>query len=80
MAYIPKAVCAPCGREALILKNDIVVEMMTGSDPYYKIRADLYRCPDCDDDFISGWAQHPFVYNYEDTYNKVTAYIKVRLG
>lgn len=45
MAHIPAIICG-CGHEMLIKKTGTVLQANT-DQPYYKVSADTFECPNC---------------------------------
>ena len=70
MAYPPKAVCVPCGREyeAGPGKTGAWFEAKASGHPYYKVVGDILVCPGCGHKLGRGFANlanEPFEEGYE---------------
>lgn len=58
-----------CGRFMTVKKNAVTVEeQLEDGDPYKLWDADLYECPQCGWQVITGFAQLPLAEHYQDTY------------
>lgn len=78
MPNVPQAICLPCKVVGKIKKNNVVVEVTNEGRPYFKVYADLYRCPECGADLISGWGLKPFVESHEASYHRANPDFVVR--
>ena len=64
-------ICVACKRKMRPEKNGIVWEEMQGPGVGYKLyQADLWKCPGCDCQIITGSAPTAFVEHFEDHYAK----------
>lgn len=92
--HIPKAVCMnltehpdKMGREMAPKKNDFTLEMITKATQvdgfevdhsYYKIRADLYKCPECGAEAMVGFAPRVLAEHWQGGYNSVRSDAKAK--
>ena len=67
---MPKMVCVNCQTELQIEKTGVfVIEMFLDPPVPYKIwNADLWQCPGCHTEIVSGFASHQLVEHYEDDF------------
>ena len=64
-------VCVPCNRFMRIEKNGVTVEEQTEVGESYKLwDADLYRCPECGHEIVSGFGHVPLAEHYQPTYQQ----------
>lgn len=70
----PNTVVCGCSRIMRVKKNGITVEETTESgEPYRLWSADLWACPNCGIEVISGFGRHPVAEGYEGRYTAVRA-------
>lgn len=74
MPYIPKAVCVACELPLAIVKNGYRVEALAKSTngnhrQYYRVEGDLYRCPGCGMEIVTGFAREPYAESFQPNYN-----------
>ncbi len=68
MPHVPRALCFECATEMVAFLNGVEVEMMKGKgDPYYRVRADVYQCPECKTRVVVGMGA-PTIEHWEDGY------------
>ena len=62
-----KLVCVECNRELRPEQNGIyLVELFADDKKVYKIwTADLWKCPDCGKEIVSGFADNPLFEHYQ---------------
>lgn len=61
--------CARCGRFCRCLKNSISVEELDETGAPYRIwDADLFECPSCRHEVISGFAREPLAESWQPSY------------
>lgn len=71
MPYIPKAVCEKCRVPLQPYKNDVTCHCYSAAVRwYYSISADLWKCPLCGIEVITGFATKPFKMNFETNNEK----------
>ena len=64
-------VCRPCGTFMCIKKNSVTVEeQMEDGAPYKLWDADLYRCPTCGHEIVSGFGRGPIAEHFQPTYQQ----------
>lgn len=64
-------VCVSCGAFMRVKKNGVTVEEQTeDSQPYKLWDADLYACPQCGTEVITGFGREPLAEHYQPTYAK----------
>lgn len=62
-------VCVECEQIMRVQKNSVTVEELFADGTGYKLwDADLYACPSCGRQVISGFGQGPLAEHYEPTY------------
>ena len=58
-----------CGRFMQVKKNGVTVEELTEEQESYKLwDADLFECPECGVEIISGFGRGPLAEHYQPTY------------
>jgi len=58
-----------CGRFMAVKKNSVTVEERTEDQrPYRLWDADLYECPECGVEIITGFGRGPFAEHYQPDY------------
>ena len=63
-----------CGRIMRAQKNDVAVEELLEDGGSYRLWfADLYRCPDCNAEVITGFGRAPLVEHWQSTYEEKRA-------
>lgn len=77
--FIPKATCYSCNVPFRPKKNDITVQANSGFGPYYKIAADLWYCPECNAEIITGFAHEPIIAAHEKGFKNVPFDAEVNL-
>jgi len=63
-----------CGCETFmkVTKNGVTVEELDGNrEPYKLWRADLYTCPDCQAQVITGFGSNPIAEHFQPSYKKL---------
>lgn len=70
MTFIPRAICAKCGRALRPEQNGITVNAYAAHGPYYQIDADLYACPECKVEIIVGFADQPFHFAHDGPFSQ----------
>lgn len=84
MPSLSNYICVKCEKEMRPKKNGIWVEEHSGYDNPYKIwRADLWYCPNCNTEIISGFgfnevSEHFETDEYDKLKEKVTHHIRER--
>ena len=78
---MPKQVCVSCESEMWPAKNGVYVEEHIHNGDAFKIwHADLYHCPICGVEVITGFAIKPTAHyldsNYADEQKRVTHHIR----
>jgi DNA-directed RNA polymerase subunit RPC12/RpoP len=64
-------VCRPCGAFMKIEQNGVTVEEQTEDGQPYKLwDADMYRCPSCGHEVISGFGRGPLAEHYQPDYQR----------
>lgn len=71
-----------CGRFMRVAKNGVTVEeQMEDGAPYKLWGDDLYRCPGCGAEVVSGFGRQPLAEHYQPTYQQTRArYAPIREG
>ena len=82
MPSIPRAVCADCCTEMRPKTNGVTVEFQRGEphdpQPYFKIMADTYSCPDCGRSIIIGFGANPLSEHFQkELYDKIPTDITI---
>lgn len=80
MAFIPKVTCYQCKVPLKIEKNGVTVQMNAKFGPYYKVEADVWRCPGCGLQVITGYASGPIVMNHNEGFANVEVDEEVNLA
>lgn len=71
MPTISNVFCAKCKRFMEAEKNGVTVEeMMEGNRPYKLWKADLYQCPKCGNEIITGFASDAFAEHFQEDYQQ----------
>jgi len=68
--FIPKVTCFACKIPLKAHKNDVTVQVNSSFGPYYKIAADVWRCPSCLTRIIMGYAEEPIAMNHEENFQR----------
>ena len=69
MPTISNLLCVACERWLHVVKNSVTVEeQLADGSPYKLWDADLYECPRCGFQIISGFGRSPLVEHYQPTY------------
>ncbi len=67
---MPSPVCAKCHVEMRCAKNDFIVEEMADTEfPYRVWFADLWRCPTCAAEVVTGFAPKPWGEHFQPDYS-----------
>lgn len=69
MSAYPRPIhCAKCERDLKPEKNGVwLIEMFQGNtEPYAIWHADLWKCPECGIEIVSGYSQRPTYHNEEN--------------
>lgn len=74
-----KLVCAKCGKELRCKKNEIIVEELVLSKSCRIWEADLWECPKCGAEIITGFGPAPIAEHFEEDYQKILAREKERV-
>lgn len=64
-----RPVCVKCQREMIPAKNGIGVLDMTDFGPYKVWDADLWRCPDCGHEIITGFGCNAIAYIGDENFD-----------
>ena len=63
------SVLCGCGRFMVVKKNSVTVEELLEDQAPYKLwDADLWACPECGVEVITGFAAQPFAEHWQPTY------------
>lgn len=78
---VPLAVCCKCLVTMRPEKNGVFVEVLVKDGngnviPYYKISSDKYKCPKCETEVFTGFAQEPIAEHWQDNYDSVLCDVK----
>ncbi len=66
-----RPVCVKCRCEMRPQKNDFIVEEMAAPDRTYRVWCtDLWRCPGCKMEIVTGFGKTPWGEYYQDNYPK----------
>lgn len=60
-----RPVCVKCQIEMRPEKNGVGVLDMADFGPYALWEADLWKCPSCSYEILTGFGQEPWAYHYE---------------
>ena len=73
-----KAICRKCEVEFKVIKNGVIVveHFNTPPEPYKLWEADLYKCPKCNAEIVTGLAQEPFLEHFQGNIGKKVAELK----
>lgn len=63
-----RPVCVKCQCEMRPKQNDVGVLTMAGDQPYQLWSADLWACPGCEVEIISGFGWKAMVEHWEDNF------------
>lgn len=77
--FIPKATCYGCKVPFQCEKNDVDVRMNSSFGPYYIISGDVWRCPKCGTQIITGFPEEPHAMNHEDGFGGIPFDVEVQL-
>ena len=73
-------ICVECNRKMRVEKNGVVWEDLIPPDVPYKLyMADLWKCPGCDWQIITGSATTPFAEHFEPGYAEKAKRAMVRV-
>ncbi len=61
-------ICVDCQIDMMPLKNNFVVEIMAGAEPYQKVAADKFGCPNCNIEVVVGFAPKPLAESWQAHY------------
>ena len=64
-----RPVCAVCEVELRPEQNDIYVVEVASMGPYHIWSADLWKCPGCHVEIVSGFGQKPLMSHFEPGFN-----------
>lgn len=70
---MPRMVCVKCQVKLKPEKNGVTVVETFGTDsdePYKLWDADLWKCPNCGVQIVSGFAQHNYAEHYQPDFAK----------
>lgn len=68
-----KPLCVPCKREMFPAKNSVNVLFHASFGPYQVIQGDMWECPNCHAQIISGWGRGPLAEHFEEDFATVAA-------
>ena len=68
-----RPICVNCNLELRVKKNSVGVETMTTDGPCQYFHADLWECPECGLQIISGFGAKPIVEHYQPNYAEYIA-------
>jgi hypothetical protein len=61
--------CVRCGRFCDVKKNSVTVEELLADGAPYKLwDADLYQCPECGTEIITGFGRREFAEHWQPNY------------
>jgi hypothetical protein len=77
---MPQLICVPCARFLKPKKVGVLAEELTTDQQPYKIwLADLYACPECGVEIVTGFGAHPISEHYrQDEYKSFAVRTVVR--
>jgi len=76
---MPRYVCAGCECLMTHERSGLLVEERTDEDGPYKIwSADLWRCPHCGTELLTGFGAEPVHQHFEEGYEKAECYLVIR--
>lgn len=58
-------ICVPCKVQMKVRKNGVDLELMAGSNPYQIWSGDLYECPRCSVQIVSGFGKEPVAQHFQ---------------
>ena len=75
---MPKLVCCNCQTELEIEKNGVsVVEMFSQPPQPYRIwSADLWKCPQCQNEIVAGFGMQPLAEHFQEKFNDILERVK----
>jgi len=74
-----RMMCVKCGKELKIKKNEIIVEELVDTHSCRIWEADLWECPRCGTEIITGFGLAPIAEHFQDGYQKILAREKERV-
>lgn len=79
MPTIPRVVCSVCRVPMVPTQNGVSVEALSAIGSYYKIEADVYSCPECAIEVITGFADRPYAEQFQEGYQAGGCDVRVQL-
>lgn len=80
MPHIPKLFCLNCGKEMFPDKTGARLDVHASFGSYYKIRTDVYGCPDCRMKVATGHGLQPLAEHFQDEYKSISTDYTVKLA
>ena len=74
-----RMICAKCGKELKCKKNEVIVEELVLSDSSRIWEADLWKCPKCGIEIITGFGLAPIAEHFQKDYQKILTREKERV-
>ena len=65
-----RPVCVQCQCEMRCSKTGATIVVMSGDEPYQIWQADIFQCPGCGFEAVTGWAGKPFKYRHEENFQQ----------
>lgn len=72
MPDIPRAVCLKCKKPFKPEKNGVTMRAHSKLGYYYSIQVDKWKCPQCGQEILVGFADQPTHFNYQGKMPKAT--------
>jgi len=74
-----KPVCVPCGREFKVIKNGTVAQENIGpnGEPYKIWSADLWECPVCHSQILSGFGNRPLSQVHHQDFKQIQETVEI---
>lgn len=63
-----RPICVKCKVQMRPAKTGVDVELMTGAEPYQIWMGDLFRCPGCNIEIVTGFGGAPVAEHFQQKY------------
>lgn len=76
---MPKPVCVPCKQEFKVKKNGVIVQenLSPSGNPYKIWSADLWECPKCHTQILSGYGLSPMAHQFNKDFDKLQENVEI---
>jgi len=61
-------ICVKCGRHMRVKENGVLAEEMSGSKSYQVWHSDMWECPVCGHQVLTGYGQEPIMEHFQKGY------------